>query len=290
MFLVEEDERYLYIRHPRFLYTYQKLTGVFERMVYQQLSFLDKPMEINIWRAPTDNDRLIREEWERAQYDRCMTRAYATDYTMDEKGVYIQSVLSVVAPSIQRILNITASWTVSHTGSVKAKLQVRRDPEFPALPRFGLRLFLPKEMQQVIYYGLGPWESYPDKCRASSHGIYTSSVSRLHEDYIRPQENGSHGDCDYVIVKGERAGLAAVGSRTFSMNVSVYTQEELTEKEHNYRLCPCGSTVLCLDYQQAGLGSASCGPKLAEKYELTKEEFLFSMELTPFIGASAMPS
>lgn len=279
-FLVEEDDRYLYIRHPLFFYTYHKLTGVFERIVYQHTSFLDRPMEMNIWRAPTDNDRLIREEWEKAHYDRATTRAYTTDYSTDAKGVYIRSSMSMVALSIQRILTITALWTVTHTGSIKAEFQVQRDPEFPALPRFGLRLFLPKEMQQVTYYGLGPSESYPDKCRASSHGIYTASVEGLHEDYIRPQENGSYADCDYVIVKGERAGLAAVGERTFSMNVSLYTQEELTEKGHHYELYPCGSTVLCLDYQQAGIGSNSCGPELAEKYQLKEDRFRFCIELT----------
>lgn len=111
-------------------------------------------------------------------------------------------------------------------------------------------------MQQVTYCGLGPLESYPDKCQASSHGIYTVPVGSLHEDCICPQENGSHADCDYVIVKGERACFAVAGGRTFSMNASVYTQEELTEKGHHYELCPCGSTVLCLDYQQAGQRSA----------------------------------
>ncbi|HBN55820.1 MAG TPA: beta-galactosidase [Lachnospiraceae bacterium] len=282
-FLVEEDDRYLYIRHPSFLYTYHKFTGVFARMVCQQTSLLEKPMEINIWRAPTDNDRLIREEWERAQYDKSRTRAYATDYTVDHQGVHIRSSLSLVAVSVQKVLHITALWTVSDTGSVTAELQVQRDVEFPALPRFGLRLFLPKEMQQVTYYGLGPSESYPDKCRASSHGLYTARIDCMHEDYIRPQENGSHTDCDYVIIKGENAGLAAVGERTFSFNASVYTQEELTEKKHSYELRPEGSSILCLDYRQAGMGSNSCGPELAEDYRLDEEAFRFCVKLVPLL-------
>lgn len=104
-------------------------------------------------------------------------------------------------------------------------------------------------------------------------------MSGLHEDYIRPQENGSHGDCDYVIVKGREAELAVVADRTFSMNASMYTQEELTEKGHHYELRPCGSTVLCLDYRQAGIGSNSCGPELAEKYRLAEDEFRFCIEM-----------
>ena len=79
----------------------------------------------------------------------------------------------------------------------------------------------------------------------------------MHEDYLRPQENGSHTDCDYLILKGKENTFAAVGERTFSFNVSPYTQEELTAKRHSYELQPCGSTVVCLDYVQNGIGSNS---------------------------------
>ena len=104
----------------------------------------------------------------------------------------------------------------------------------------------------------------------------------MHEDYIRPQENGSHFDCDYVMVAGKRGGLVAVSSTTFSFNASIYTQEELAAKKHNYELVPCGSTVLCLDYAQSGIGSNSCGPELLEKYRLGEGTFQFDMKLIPF--------
>ena len=75
--------------------------------------------------------------------------------------------------------------------------------------------------------------------------------------------------------------LTAVGEKTFSFQASVYTQEELTEKAHNYELKPCGSTVFCIDYRQAGIGSASCGPMLLEKYQLKENEIKFAVRLKP---------
>lgn len=164
-------------------------------------------------------------------------------------------------------------------------LNVKRDTELPELPRFGLRLFLPKDMEDVTYYGLGPVESYCDKRRASSHGTFTAHVTELHEDYIRPQENGSHDDCDFVSLAGRRAGLTAAGDKTFSFNASVYTQEELTEKDHNYELVRSPYTVLCLDYRMNGIGSNSCGPRLIEKYRLDEEEFSFGISLIPEVKA-----
>ena len=58
-------------------------------------------------------------------------------------------------------------------------------------------------------------------------------------------------------------------------------QEELTEKAHSYELNKCGSTVLCLDYRQNGIGSASCGPALQEKYKLIDENIDFAIRVIP---------
>lgn len=131
------------------------------------------------------------------------------------------------------------------------------------------------------YYGMGPEESYQDKCRASSHGLYRAQISELHEPYIRPQENGSHTDCDYVKLLNGNFALTAVSPRPFSFNASVFTQEELEQKAHDYELNPSGSTVLCLDYKQHGIGSNSCGPRVMDKYRFDEEEFLFCMTLIP---------
>ena len=133
----------------------------------------------------------------------------------------------------------------------------------------------------MAYYGLGPVESYRDKRRASWHDLFRADVKELHEDYIRPQENGSHDECDYVSVTGGRLGLTAVGEQTFSFNASEYTQEELETKTHNYELEPSPYTVLCLDYRQNGIGSNSCGPELDKKYRFDEEKFTFTVSLIP---------
>ena len=278
---IEEDERRITISTAEFCYTYDKLTGVFEKMVYRNQSLLEKAMEYNIWRAPTDNDRNIKREWMEAGYDRTVARAYETRVWEEDGRVKIETVLSLSAIYLQRILNIRACWIILPDGKLDVELHARKNPEFPFLPRFGLRLFLPGSMTNVTYCGLGPVESYIDKRRASWHGLFETDVKAMHEDYLRPQENGSHHDCDYVTVRGERAMLTVAGEETFAFNASVYTQEELTEKMHNYELEPSPYTVLCVDYRQSGIGSASCGPMLLEQYRLSGEEMEFSVRIKP---------
>ena len=236
-------------------------------------------MEFNIWRAPTDNDRKIKAEWYNAHYDQSYSRAYETTYEKKEHKVVIHCISAIVAPTVQRILNITSDWEVACDGTVRVKMQVNKDTEFPMLPRFGIRMFLNRSFDDVEYFGIGPDESYIDKCRAGSHGTYVAKVDDLHEDYLRPQENGSHTDCDYLEIRNDDTVFTAVSDRPFSFNVSSYTQEELTVKKHNYELEPSGNTVVCLDYAQSGIGSNSCGPALSDKYQLNQEHFEFDIML-----------
>jgi len=286
LMMIRESEKYIAVSAPDFYYEYNKFTGLFEQMSHRGRPLITRPMEINIWRAPTDNDRIANLEWTRARFHWSVVRAYETNCEMipDENGqksICITSTLSVAAPFVQRILDIFVKWTINIHGKIRMEMDVKKNPEFPVLPRFGIRMFLPEDMQQVTYYGMGPQESYVDKHRGSSHGKYTANIGELLEDYVRPQENGSHYDCDYVVLQGTSAGLAAVSDKTFCFNASVYTQEELAEKRHNYELIPCGDTVLCLDHAHNGIGSNSCGPALLEKYWFEEEKFQFMLELIP---------
>ncbi len=280
---VMETDVSVVLKAADFRYCFDKRTGLFSQLRYGGREYLEKPMELNIWRAPTDNDRYIKEEWRRAQYDQAYARAYETKIRQSKESVEIESRMSLSAATVQRMMDINACWRIDSRGGISLSMAVKRNTEFPMLPRFGLRLFLGRELDNVSYYGMGPCESYRDKHRAASHELFHTRVEKLHEDYIRPQENGSHMDCDYVILSDARFGLAAVSGQAFSFNASVYTQEELTNKEHNYELTPCGSTVLCLDYAQNGIGSNSCGPALSDAYCLKEETFAFHIKLVPFV-------
>ena len=185
--------------------------------------------------------------------------------------------------SVQPFLRICAVYTVCPDGAILASFEAEKDPHLLTMPRIGLRAFLDSALERVEYYGVGPCESYIDKHHAGHHGIFAASVRELHEDYIRPQENGSHWDCDCVKLSG--GGLTLTAStgdgQSFSFNASVYTQEELEAKRHNYELTPCGSTVLCLDHQMAGIGSKSCGPDLPEEYRVNADTYRFAFVLRP---------
>ncbi|KAB8286925.1 beta-galactosidase Bbg1 [Bifidobacterium ramosum] len=330
---VEDDDASVTIESPDFRYVIDKRTGLFSTMTFANRSLLDRPMELNVWRAPTDNDQYIREKWQRAQYDRAYARAYDVSVLVDEDDVVapetgevsavdlvdadtaaqtegeptfvasfgdgadadvdvvavagdvtVQARIGLVAPIVQRIADIDATWTIHPNGTVELSMDVTRDTAFPFLPRFGLRLFVPKSMRDVAYCGLGPVESYVDKHRASWHGVFSGTPESLFEPYIKPQENGNHHDCDWASVSGDGVELTVFGERTFDFQTLPYTAEELTRKAHNSELERADSTVVCVDYMQSGIGSNSCGPALAEEYRLDEAEFTFAVALRPAVA------
>ena len=181
------------------------------------------------------------------------------------------------------MMDIGIVWSIDGNGGITSSMSIKKDDEFPDLPRFGVRLFLNNRLENVSYYGMGPYESYRDKHRASSHGLYRARVDELHEDYIKPQENGSHYDCDYAEIANDQFGLAAASEKPFSFNASVYTQEELEHAKHNYELVRSDSTVLCIDYALNGIGSNSCGPVVMDAYRFNDTEFEFGFKLVPFV-------
>ncbi|MEI3113323.1 MAG: glycoside hydrolase family 2 TIM barrel-domain containing protein [[Ruminococcus] lactaris] len=280
---VNENDTQIHIKGREFAYTIDKRTALFTEMKFAGREYLNHPMELNIWRAPTDNDMYIKSEWKKAHYDKAYTRAYTTEVVQGKHGVKITSHASVVAETVQKILDVMITWKIEAAGKIDADIEVTKDDEFPDLPRFGVRMFLDKKLSAARYFGMGPQESYCDKHQASSHGLYQANVDDLHEDYIRPQENGSHYDCEYVELNNSRYGIVVSAENAFSFNASYYTQEELEKKTHNYELTESDSLVFCVDYALNGIGSNSCGPVVLEQYRFDDVLFRFQFTLIPYV-------
>ena len=279
---LEETGDAVVLTGEKFRYVFNKHTGLFDSLVWQNRNYLEKPMGWNLYRAPTDNDQYIRHQWELAGYHRPTVKVYGVQVSrLENGGACVTCQLSIAALTVSPFLRVEAQWAIDAQGRMDASLDCRRDGRFPWLPRFGVRLFLPRDFASVEYFGYGPYESYQDKHQASHLGVYAQAVDAMHEDYLKPQENSSHWGCRYVTLTDGAYSLTASSETPFSMNVSPYTQEELAEKKHNYELTKCGQTVFCLDYKMSGVGSNSCGPELLPQYRLEEEEFTFRFTLMP---------
>lgn len=280
---IEESERRIQIRGEGFCHVFDKTRAAFRQLTYGDRKMLALPMAFNLWRAPIDNQRFDLSALKKAGYHTSEVRVYSTGVSVQAGNAVIDQEISFVCAGEHPHIRAHAVWTVNRAGDVSLCTEVSVEEASPELPRFGLRLILDKTADQVEYFGYGPGESYSDKHQSQHKGRFAFRVHEQEPEYIRPQDFGNRYDTDWAaVVDDRRVGLMLCGDSSFDFSALPYTQEELERKAHAFELEPSGRTVLCADYRQSGVGSASCGPKLAEPYCLGKE-FVFRLTLRPVL-------
>lgn len=261
-------------------FRFNKRISAFDSIKHCGRELLDRPLTFNFFRAPTDND-VMKIDWYSAHLNDYDTRNYGVSAVRSGNAAEITLKQSFGWNIHQPFARMEVKYTISG-GALDISCHAEFSEKVQLLPRFGVRMFLPAEFRRVEYLGYGPVESYIDKHQASWIGRFQADISDMHEDYIRPQENSSHYGCRYAEISGGGTSVKLTAPGGFSFSASQYTQEELAEKRHNYELEKCGSSVVCMDYMMAGVGSNSCGPALAEKYRLPLPELKaeFRIEFT----------
>ena len=142
----------------------------------------------------------------------------------------------------------------------------------PDLPRLGILIELPREYEQLTWYGRGPWDNYPDRKESCPIGLWKSTVSKQYVHYARPQDSGNHEDCTYIELKtkkGKTLRIEAV-DEPFSFSALPYSAQYIASKTHDYELEDQGHTYLSIDCAVMGLGNSSCGPGVLKKYTIDK--------------------
>ena len=216
-------------------------------------------------------------------YDRLKTHIYDVEITNEkENSISIKTTYSLGFYSRIPVLKGTATWTIWGSGDIFLDNNAEVREGLPFLPRYGLKLVMPRGNEYVEFFGYGPHESYIDKHRSTYKGRFETTVSDMHEDYLYPQENGSHFETEWALITNSLGmGLLFVGMNDFSFNASHYTPENLTEAKHPHELVKLPETIVHIDYAMSGVGSNSCGPRLLPKYQLNERNINFKLRIKP---------
>lgn len=286
---LEETSLTYTVRDGETEYFMDRLSGNICRIYNQETEWLDSPVEFNIWRAPTDNDRNLRLEWEKRGYDRTWTDCrYCECIGRSEQKITIEAEYALCATSMSVLADVKVQyiWEAGRGVTISYEVKMRREQEV-SLPRLGIQFMMPAGYEKLRYFGLGPMESYQDKRLASMMGLYETTVTEHFEPYIKPQENMAHADTVWAEISANGQGLRIFKTQEtpeFSFNCAHYTPFQLTKTLHNHELTPIPETVVNVDWMQCGIGSNSCGPKLAERYALKESFYKYAFRLMPFSG------
>lgn len=241
-------------------------------------AYLAKPAVFTAWRAPTDNDRNIRHEWQRAGYDRLMQNCSTAPAVEYKDGCAVINYKVTLGRSTFPVaISLDVSYTVYGDGALKVDYSARVREGLVFLPRFGME-FAFIEGDRISYYGYGPGDSYIDKRLSTRPGLYTARVKDCHEPYIKPQEYGSHYGTRAAAIY-DLAGDGAVFTGNFEFTAAPYSAKERTEKMHDHELVCDNIAYVNVDYRQSGIGSNSCGPALDGEWQLSEKEFSHSFTL-----------
>jgi beta-galactosidase len=239
------------------------------------------------WRAPTDNDfgsgmPQKLGAWRTAHAARKVQRV-----TVGE-----QSAAGLPIKVDYLLIDIDAPYTVDYLIGPDGAVQITAaidltGKELPELPRFGMRMELPRRFNRLQYYGRGPWENYQDRNSATFLGTYQDSVNgQFTRTYIRPQENGYHTDARWVTVTNSTGlGLRVEGRQPLSFSALPFRSEDLDpgltkKQQHPTDVKLRNSVTLHVDLKQRGVGGDnSWGALPHEPYRLLDKKYAYGYTL-----------
>ncbi|MBQ5968485.1 MAG: hypothetical protein IJL52_00025 [Clostridia bacterium] len=245
-------------------------------------------------RAPLDNDRNKVRSWEKDGLNRLLATGKRVTSCVNDKGGFV-SIKTVGALSFtdKRLFHTALNYRIFPDGTilVDAVLSlpglIKRPRE---LSRFGVCLHLDETLQNVCYYGAGPYENLPDFRQQSTVGIYESTVRDLCENYIKPQENGMHMDTRFVrLTDDSGAGVEFhCGETPLTFSARPYKNKTLKKAQHREDLRNDHLVCVNIDGFVRGTGTDSCGPDVLAPYELKiRDSLRFSFSLRPVKPAPA---
>ena len=285
---VEETPDAYVVKGADFTATFGKEQGTLTQYVLDGgVQLIDKGPQLNVFRAPTDNDKPVAADWQRLGLRDLALQAGQWSVAQTDSTVTLQVENRYDGLNGCSFRN-TVAYTVGPDGSILVNSIILPSASGEILPRVGYKMYLPEGFERMRWLGCGPYESYPDRKDATPVGLYDQTVSEQWVDYVRPQIMGNHEDVRWIaITDANGRGFAYVAADRLSAAAlhaderDMVHPDDLRRLKHAYEVPRLKETVLCLDARHRPLGNASCGPGPLEKYELRSQPLSFGFLMMP---------
>ncbi|KGK00110.1 glycoside hydrolase family 2 TIM barrel-domain containing protein [Thalassotalea sp. ND16A] len=299
--LTQTNEEVKLANAQGFNVTFDKTSGLLSSLQLKDKEFVSAPLKPNLWRALTDNDYGAKyHKWGKVWRQANKNRRLA-DFVVerqDAQHVLISAKFEHLDDKNQVVATYLAKYSVAGDGAIEVASHFERQHDLPVVPRVGLNIELAGDLENVDWFGRGPFENYADRKSAAFVGAYQSTVTELYEPYIRPQENGYRTDVRQLVLKDQQGyGLEINGASTFSFsalhnrmedfespgNLSGYRKDALTANTHTTDIKPRNMVSLNIDYGQMGLGGDTSWRTTAfYSYMLKEQSYDYSFTIKPF--------
>lgn len=268
----KEDERYIEISVGKTSLKFDKVYGSICSLERNGKSLIKEKVGFDIFRPESYNGGPFGD-WKLERFDVIKQKTYScTLLKADENEAQVEVSLSLGSHSRPPVMKVNALWSICSDGSISVKLDAKVRENAPCLPRFGLKLVMPKEFEEVKYFGLGERESYPDKNRAFKFGKYETTVTDMYESFFVAQESSNRNNTRWMSLSDGDVTLhvSSASHKDFSFKAIHYSTEDIRNARYFYRLPEVSATYLNIDYK--------VNPIAQERKELIFDEKEFSCE------------
>ena len=284
----QEASNAIVVMNSKFRAVFSKTQGTLTGYTYNGVKMLSAPLLLNTFRLPTDNDGRQTSTWDAMGLRKLTVKGTASKVkAADDKKTVTVNLTSTHTGKNGASFGVSLSFIVCADGTLMVSSFIRPSSTGTILPKLGFRFEMPATMEQLRWFGRGPWDSYRDRKEACLPAIYSSTVTAQREDYIMPQEHGTKQEVRWMsLANTEGQGLLIVAPDQMAASAVHFRPEDNyadrnTRSRHTYEFKSCEPTVVSLDAATRGLGNASCGPDVMEKYELHAHDTSFRFMILP---------
>lgn len=259
------------------------VTGALSSYIYKGEEMLASPVMLSLYRPATDNDNREKvggaKAWKKVGLDKLTQRALSVK-TSARGG---RSEVELLNVRNERLGTATFIYTLKKDGALDVQTHFVPDTAVvTSLARVGLTFEMPDAYSRVAYLGRGEHETYIDRNESGRIGVYHTDVERMFHYYVRPQATGNRTDVRWMQLADEAGeGLAFRSDVPFQFSVIPFTDECLDTATHINQLRREGVVTVHLDAEQAGVGTATCGPGVLPQYRVPVQEYTFRFTIRP---------
>lgn len=294
--VVETESSYLVVGTD-FKIEFGKTEGVILSIAKNGKVVMTSGPVLDFWRAPIDNDgtaNSVRYEngkmivdgrggrltklWDRIGYP--YIKRFVEEVSCKQEGsrvvITVRSHFAVTEENLG--FNVEEDYTFNAEGDFSLQSKIEPYGDLPEVARVGYDVQLPLDYNKFGWYGKGPYEAYSDRKDGARLGIYEGTVEQQFVNYILPQENGNKYDVRWTSLKNSSdLAWTVTSDHPMQTSVSYYTNMNIAEARHPFRLNKCGNVIWHLNHLMAPVGNESCGSRPLEKYVLRPRVWDFTL-------------
>ncbi|OKZ27675.1 MAG: beta-galactosidase [Bacteroides finegoldii] len=261
-------------------FTVDKETGALTSLALDGKELLATPITLSLFRPATDNDNRDKNGarlWRKAGLDNLTQKVTS----LKEGKNTTTAAIELLNAKGQKVGTADFIYTLDKNGALKIRTTFQPDTAIvKSMARLGLTFRVADTYDQVSYLGRGDNETYADRGQSGKIGLYQTTPERMFHYYVTPQSTGNRTDVRWTkFTDRSGEGILVDSNRPFQFSIVPFSDVLLEKARHINELERDGLVTVHLDAEQAGVGTATCGPGVLPQYlvPLKKQSFEFTL-------------